>query len=44
LRTALVESCQKFATSKKPSKRKIAARAGADPRAIELANRCQERL
>jgi transposase len=44
LRTALVESCQKFATSKKPSKRKVAARAGADPRAIELANRCQERL
>lgn len=44
LRTALVESCQHFGKGKTPSKRKEAARRGSDPKFIDIANRCQERL
>ena len=44
IRTALVEGCQNFGRSKAPSKRKQASRSQADPRAIALANSCQERL
>lgn len=43
-RTALVEACQMFGRSKTPSKRKEAARSGVDPKAIAIADRCQERL
>ena len=44
LRTALVEACQKFSTSKSLSKRKQALRKGLDPKAIAIADRCQDRL
>ncbi len=44
LRTALVEACQTFASSKKPSKRKLATRKSCDPKAIAIADKCQERL
>ena len=44
MRTALVEACQMFSTSKSPSKRKQALRRGVDPRYIKIADRCQERL
>ena len=44
IRTALVEACQKFGTSKTPSKRKQKSRLGIDPKVIAIADRCQERL
>ena len=44
LRTALVEACQKFSTSKSLSKRKQALRKGFDPKIIAIADRCQDRL
>jgi transposase len=44
IRTALVEACQTFGTSKTPSKRKQAARTGCPKEAIAIADRCQERL
>lgn len=44
LRKALVESCQKFATSSTPSKRLKARRKGAKDHSIKIADRAQERL
>ena len=44
LRTTLVEACQKFGTSKTPSKRKGACRSRTEAQVLEIADRCQARL